>query len=259
MPGTILSIDDNPFIRKTFRRILEREGYEVREADNAHEGLKELRRKNIDVVLLDVMMPGRSGVDCLADIKREFPNVPVIMISGVKDIGTGVEAMKRGALDYLVKPANRDELLGTVQKAMVERLILRELERSVESIRPEETFTINHVLLMDERGEIILHKILNSRVKLDKAIFGSMFTAIRMFIDRSLSIKGDTNYIKQGDYAILIEGGDGYYLAVVGEGEEDYVVRERMRKTVRKLDGRWRKDRNEDRLTDEIFSELIGW
>ena len=106
----ILVIDDEAGIRKMFRRHLERADYTVFEAESCVEAIKLLDHQYIDVILLDIIMPKTDGVMCLGKLKKAFQDIPVIMVTGVNNIQTGVEVMKKGAFDYIVKPVKKNEL-----------------------------------------------------------------------------------------------------------------------------------------------------
>jgi len=115
----ILLIDDEQPIRKMFRIILSRAGYEIHEADGCLKGVEVLRRESgISAILLDVIMPGVTGIDCLAKIKAEFGDIPVIMVTGVTNMETTKEVLKMGAFDYIVKPVRKNQLLEVIERAL---------------------------------------------------------------------------------------------------------------------------------------------
>jgi len=115
---TILVIDDEPNILTTVRRALEIEGYSVEVAGGGGPGLAKLAEREIDLVLLDVMMPGESGLDVLPRIRAAHPDVMVVMMSGNATVETAVQATKGGAHDFIEKPLSGDKLLLTVQNAL---------------------------------------------------------------------------------------------------------------------------------------------
>jgi len=123
----VLIVDDEEGIRKSLRMILSYEGYEVLEAADSEEALSLLEEvARIDVVLLDVKLPGRSGLDVLAEVKkRPFPP-EVIMISGHGTIQTAVESTKLGAFDFLEKPLERDRVLLSLRNALNQNRLRRE-------------------------------------------------------------------------------------------------------------------------------------
>lgn len=123
----VLVVDDEEGIRKSLRMILSYEGYEVFEAIAAEEALSILEEiPGIDVILLDVKLPGLSGLDLLAEIKKRPLAPEVIMISGHGTIQTAVESTKLGAFDFLEKPLERDRVLLSLRNALNQNRLRRE-------------------------------------------------------------------------------------------------------------------------------------
>jgi two-component system nitrogen regulation response regulator NtrX len=116
--SNILIIDDEKAIRKTLSEILSYEGYKIEEAGDGEEGLRKFRDKAFDVVLCDIKMPKLDGIEFLDKVRDYNPDVPVIMISGHGTIETAVEAVKKGAYDYISKPPDLNRLLITIRNAM---------------------------------------------------------------------------------------------------------------------------------------------
>lgn len=116
--STILVIDDEPNILTSVRRALELEEYRVEVAGSAELGLQKLAERDIDLVLVDVVMPGMSGLEALPLIRERHPGVFVVMMSGNATIETAVLATKGGAHDFVEKPLSSDKLLLTVQNAL---------------------------------------------------------------------------------------------------------------------------------------------
>lgn len=116
--SNILIIDDEKAIRKTLSEILSYEGYKIDEAGDGEEGLKKFRDKSYDVVLCDIKMPKLDGIEFLDKSREANPDIPVIMISGHGTIETAVEAVKKGAYDYISKPPDLNRLLITIRNAM---------------------------------------------------------------------------------------------------------------------------------------------
>lgn len=115
--SNILIIDDEKAIRKTLSEILSYEGYKIEEASDGEEGLKKFKEKAYDVVLCDIKMPRLDGLEFLDKAREANPDVPVIMISGHGTIETAVEAVKKGAYDYISKPPDLNRLLITIRNA----------------------------------------------------------------------------------------------------------------------------------------------
>jgi two-component system, NtrC family, nitrogen regulation response regulator NtrX len=134
----ILIIDDEKAIRKTLMEILSFEGYKIEEAADGEEGLKKFRDKSYDVVLCDIKMPKLDGIEFLQKAGEANPDVPVIMISGHGNIETAVEAVKKGAYDYISKPPDLNRLLITIRNAMDKSSLVSEakvLKRKVSKVQ----------------------------------------------------------------------------------------------------------------------------
>jgi DNA-binding NtrC family response regulator len=116
--SNILIVDDEKAIRKTLGEILSYEGYKLEEAGDGEEALKRFREKAYDVVLCDIKMPKMDGIEFLEKAREANPDVPIIMISGHGTIETAVEAVKKGAYDYISKPPDLNRLLITIRNAM---------------------------------------------------------------------------------------------------------------------------------------------
>ncbi|MEX1055331.1 MAG: sigma-54 dependent transcriptional regulator [Rhodothermales bacterium] len=115
---TILVVDDEPSIRRTLREILEYEKFDVDEAVDGEEALQKMRETQYDLVMLDVKMPKRDGMEVLQKARDEMPEVPIIMISGHGTIETAVEATKLGAFDFIEKPPDLNRMLVTIRNAL---------------------------------------------------------------------------------------------------------------------------------------------
>ena len=115
--ANILIIDDEKAIRKTLSEILAFEGHKIDEASDGEEGLKKFTEKTYDVVLCDIKMPKMDGIEFLEKAKQTNADVPIIMISGHGNIDTAVDAVKKGAYDYISKPPDLNRLLITLRNA----------------------------------------------------------------------------------------------------------------------------------------------
>jgi len=125
----VLVVDDEESVRNLLQRILTEAGYNVVTAANGQEALDKVTELNIQAVLLDIKMPGMSGIEVLRQLASGRPDICVIMATAVADVQTAVEAMKLGAYDYITKPFNRDDVVLTVQRAIEKRGLLLENER----------------------------------------------------------------------------------------------------------------------------------
>ncbi|HEX3768354.1 MAG TPA: sigma-54 dependent transcriptional regulator [Puia sp.] len=136
--SNILIIDDEKAIRKTLSEILSYEGYKIDEAGDGEEGFRKFREKEYDVILCDIKMPKMDGIEFLEKSKELNPDLPIIMISGHGTIETAVEAVKKGAYDYISKPPDLNRLLITIRNAMDKTSLVAEtkvLKRKVSRVQ----------------------------------------------------------------------------------------------------------------------------
>ncbi len=126
MARTILVIDDEPSIRQALSAVLTDEGHRVRCAGSGLEGIEALRTERPDAVFLDIWMPGQDGLETLRQIKAEWPDMAVIMMSGHGTIETAVKAVKFGAFDFVEKPLSLERVLVLLQNALVAQDLSRE-------------------------------------------------------------------------------------------------------------------------------------
>ncbi|HWR51615.1 MAG TPA: sigma-54 dependent transcriptional regulator [Bryobacteraceae bacterium] len=124
--GKILVIDDEPDIRESLEDFLSLEGYSIELASNATEGLEKIEAGHFDLVLLDLMMPDRSGMDVLHDLRERDRDTPVFMITAYGSIDTAVESLKAGATDFFQKPWNPEKLLVEIDRLISSRRLQRE-------------------------------------------------------------------------------------------------------------------------------------
>ncbi|RLB72430.1 MAG: sigma-54-dependent Fis family transcriptional regulator, partial [Deltaproteobacteria bacterium] len=118
MKKTILIIDDEPDIRQSMSDIFSDEGYNVITAEDGSEALNQLEKETPDLIFLDIWLPDSDGLKLLPGLKKEHPQVPVIMISGHGTIETAVQATKLGAFDFIEKPLSLDKLVITASNAL---------------------------------------------------------------------------------------------------------------------------------------------
>lgn len=119
--GSILIVDDAAAVRRLLSRRMAEEGYRCEEASTGDEALIKIRSNPVHLVILDIKMPGRSGIELLPEIKAAHPDIAVIMATAVNDISTAVQCMKQGAYDYITKPFNLDEVVLSIERALEKR------------------------------------------------------------------------------------------------------------------------------------------
>ena len=124
--GRILIVDDEEVIRRLLRQKLSSEGYQCQEAGNAAQALDELRSKPVALVILDIKMPGKLGIELLPELRASYPDTAVIMATAITNTSTAIQCMKQGAYDYLTKPFNLDEVVLNVNRALEKRRLVLE-------------------------------------------------------------------------------------------------------------------------------------
>jgi DNA-binding NtrC family response regulator len=124
--GSVLVIDDEPVLQDVLGSLLTGNGFDCHQATTAAEGMQVLRDEEIDVVLLDLMLPDRSGLDLLPEIKTFDPHLPVVVITAYSSVESAIEAMRLGAFHYVPKPFKNEEVLHLVHRAAERRSLLVE-------------------------------------------------------------------------------------------------------------------------------------
>ena len=137
---SILLIDDEEVIRDVISKLLEKRGYVVYSAEESESGLKILQEEAIDLILLDLMLPGRSGLECLNEIFEISPEVSVVMISAYASIENAVQATKMGAFDFVTKPFKNEELLNVIKNGLEIRALSLENRTLRKSFRDRYSF-----------------------------------------------------------------------------------------------------------------------
>ncbi len=159
----ILVIDDEMIVHQSISRILEAEAYRVDGVLRVDEALERLKKTPYDLVLTDLMIPEKSGMEAVKAIARDYPDMGVVMFTGFPTVDSAVESMKLGSLDYLPKPFTPDELLAVVDRSL-ERIQKIRRERELEEIYSEAEMAIQSSLELKE----ILNSINENVVRLFK-------------------------------------------------------------------------------------------
>ncbi len=150
----ILLVDDDQKLLAGIKKLLTKKGYDVVTASNGAEALEMIRIQNIHVVILDVKMPGITGIEVLKEIKQDFPLIQVIMLTGHATVYGVTESLKFGATDYLLKPINIEELLQKTGEAFEKRARLEQkirktqievLEHQFKGIDSTDNYAMNQV------------------------------------------------------------------------------------------------------------------
>jgi two-component system response regulator AtoC len=135
----VLIVDDEPDMLANCARILRRCGYECLMADSSEQGLSLVQTADPDVVLVDLRMPGKSGIDIVKAVKARHPDIEVVLMTAYATIETAVDAIKQGAFDYLPKPFTADQLQAVIHRTLRQKQIAREVRRPKGelAVRPE--------------------------------------------------------------------------------------------------------------------------
>src|SRR5437016_14418521 len=138
--GRILVIDDEPDIRDSLEALLSSENYRVELAANATEGLRRLESSAYDLVLLDLMMPDKSGMQVLEEVRLRDRETPIFMITAYGSVEVAVDALKRGANDYFSKPWDNEKLLIEIDRMISKRRLERENEQLKRALKQRYSF-----------------------------------------------------------------------------------------------------------------------
>ena len=125
MKCSILLVDDEQTMVKYLSKRLIKKGFEISIAYNGLDALEQVKAADFDVILLDVLMPGMNGIDTLKEIKKIKPETEVIMLTGHASVEVGIEGMKAGAFNYIMKPFDPNELMTEINLAYEQRRIMR--------------------------------------------------------------------------------------------------------------------------------------
>ncbi len=127
--GRVLIVDDEPDIRKVVKMTLTKAGYDVLEAENGEKAIEVINsgenRLMLDVIICDIRMPKINGAEAIAYFQREYPRVPLIVLTGFPDTEMATSFLRQGVVDYLVKPVEGEKLKATVARAMEQRELAR--------------------------------------------------------------------------------------------------------------------------------------
>lgn len=192
----ILVIDDEKVIRNGCHEVLTQEGYEAILAENGELGLKMIEKAHFDVILLDLMMPGLSGFDVLSHVKALHPDTSIIVITGYATIENSIEAMKKGAFDFIPKPFSPDQLRVVVSKAIEHTGALKDIANEKSRMRVLINLLANGVMVADAEKKVVLAnpafmKIMDFQ---GEDIIGRPFTELvqqeqlRQMVEHALSI-----------------------------------------------------------------------
>jgi serine phosphatase RsbU (regulator of sigma subunit) len=211
-PAKILTIEDEPPIRNSIVAYLEDSGFTMLEANDGPSGLEIFRHEHPDVVLCDLRLPGMDGLEVLSTITAESPETPVIIVSGVSLLNYAVQALKRGAWDYVTKPIQDMAVLESAVRRVIEHAELqrqnREYRKHLETLNRELRQTLKYLEQDEKAGRRIQFQLLPE----DNRTFGGYTFQRRLYPSTYLS--GD--FV---DYFPIDDRHVGFYMAdVSGHG-----------------------------------------
>jgi two-component system phosphate regulon sensor histidine kinase PhoR len=192
----ILVVDDERVIREGCREVLTLEGFEVVLAESGEQGLEMIEKVHFDVVLLDLMMPGISGFDVLSHIKALHSDTSIIVITGYATVEHSIEAMKKGAFDFIPKPFSPDQLRVVVSKAIEHTGALKDIANEKSRMRVLINLIANGVMVTDAEKKLVLANPAFMKIMGFKGddIIGSPFTELvqqeqlRQMVEHAFSI-----------------------------------------------------------------------
>jgi two-component system NtrC family response regulator len=162
----ILVVEDGQSQREMLRDFLVREGHKVAEAQNGNSAIQSVLKGHFDMILLDYKMPGMDGMQVLKEVKKINPEIDVIIITAYGTIETAVEAMKAGAIDYITKPVEFDELLIHVDRVSERRTLIRENEILRQELL-EKGVTMDKIIYQSHKMDVLIN--MASRIAVSRA------------------------------------------------------------------------------------------
>lgn len=133
----VLIADDEPYVQRILSRILEPEGYQCDTVGSTNEALEKLARRDYSLLISDIMMPGRSGIELLSEVREEYPDLAVIMVTAVDDRDTAVRTLELGAYGYVIKPFDQNEVVINVANALERRRLVMLSKRYAHELEEE--------------------------------------------------------------------------------------------------------------------------
>jgi hypothetical protein len=167
-------------------------------------------------------MPKVDGFGVMEYVREHCGLMPVIVLTGYVDVDLAVSAMKKGCFDYITKPIKKEELISVVREALS--------KMHEESKRRH--FKVGEIYLLRDDGRVLFHEKLPLDTEVDAQVFGFVLTVVKSLVTNTMGIDGGLKGLEHADMKVLIEEGEGYFLTVIGEGEDMEPVKTTMKKTM---------------------------
>ena len=152
----ILVVDDEPRIRDACKLVLDEQGFEVALAEDGDQGVEMIKNEHFDIILVDLMMPGLSGLEVLAYVRNKHPHTVVIVITGYATLEHSIEAMKKGAFDFIPKPFTPEQLRTVVDKALTYNRALQDIADSNSRLKTLVNSLSDGVMALDRDQRVVL-------------------------------------------------------------------------------------------------------
>jgi signal transduction histidine kinase len=189
----IIVIDDEPGIREGCKRALARQGFAVDTAANGEQGLQQITSNAYDLALIDVMMPGISGIDLIARIHEQDPETVCIIITGYATVELAVTAIKRGAYDFLTKPFTTDDLLLVVNQGLERRQLSLEARRLQKIEAEAQVLTAEKTRLEElDRAKVAFIRLVTHELK---APISAISTYLELILNEYISAEQQREYL----------------------------------------------------------------
>lgn len=215
--ANILVVDDEAVIRDGCTKILTKAGWDVETAENGRDGIELIKNKNFDILLLDLMMPGMNGLEVIQVVNEIAPAIYIVVITGYATIETAVEAMKRGAYDYIPKPFTPDQLRVVVKKVLDNKALLLEAEY----LREEQEKGLLAIAHEKSKIKTILNCMPNGVLVIDGEKRIALYNPIA---SKLLNISGDESIGEFADACIDCEALNSMIFDVLSQIQNDSTI-----------------------------------
>jgi len=178
----LLCIDDEKVIRALLEKILTKAGYKIKLACSGEDALKTMKTEAVDLCVIDLKMPGMGGMAFLARMKELYPDTEAVILTGFGDIDTAVDAMKKGAFNFVAKPFKKDTFITIIERALERKLMKKDLEETRTAMREMEGEASKKIGELE--GEL-------AAIEVAKKALGEEFNAIRKSLLDKTGKRGD--------------------------------------------------------------------